>query len=315
MDFLALGPLRAVRSGVNVVPRAAKPRTLLALLGAYSGHIVPIEVIVSELWENDPPRTATTTLHTYVMQLRRLIARASADACGSTGPDDSKQVLRLEQTGYLLDRDGGSLDVEDYDRLAADGFAALTEGDFATARARFVEAEGLWRGEAFADVRTGPRLSAESTRLQESRRLVRERRIEADLQLGRHHEVLGELAGLTADQPANEKLRRHYVIALYRCGYRIRALSECDQLRRRLGDEFGLDLSPSMSALRQAILIDDAALERNISYEEALRAQNAWSRYSHRRTELPTTASYVPPAPRAPESPDLSRNILGDCRR
>ncbi len=256
MNISVLGPLTATRDGRSIVPSAAKPRSLLALLAAYSGRVIPIDVIVSELWENSPPPSATTTIQTYILQLRRMIRACSCE-------DDAKLVLRTEPGGYLLNQGDGVFDATEHERLAAQGYEAIQLGNFAEARIRLQAALDLWRGPAFVDVQTGSRLSAQATLLEESRRTVLERRVEADLQLGRHHELLGELAGLTAEHTTDERLHAHFMIALYRSGRRSHALSIFGDLRSALADELGLDPSPNITRLRQAILLADPGLDRH----------------------------------------------------
>jgi len=138
------------------------------------------------------------------------------------------------------------------------GYRALAAGDLERAREQLAHAEGIWCGRrAFEGVRTGPRLRSYAVSLRESYKIILEHRIEIDLQLGRHHLALAELAGLVVEYPANERLRADYVIALYRSGQRTRALAECDQLRSHLIAEFGLEPSATINSLRQAILLED----------------------------------------------------------
>ncbi len=259
MKISILGPLSATEDSVSVVPTAAKPRSLLALLATFNEHVVPMDVIIEELWEDMPPRSAATTIQTYVLHLRRLIRRALGPA-PSNGP---KEILRTEHGGYLLDRSGGSLDVFQYDRLAASGYEAMRAGDYLVAKARMESALALWRGPAFVDVQAGSRLVAEATLLEESRKTVLERRIEADLHLGLHHELVGELAGLTAQNTTDERLHAHHMVALCRVGRRVHALNVFARLRSALADELGLDPSPGLTRLHQAILCADPALEKD----------------------------------------------------
>lgn len=260
MNVYVLGPLQATWNGASSAPSAAKPRSLLALLASYSGHVVPVDVIVSELWASSPPPSAATTIQTYVLQLRRLVrglCRAGADG----RLPEVKDILRTEPGGYVLDQAGGVFDAAEHERLATAGYEALLDRNFRVARSRLNEALALWRGPAFVDVQLGPRLSAHATLLEESRRTVQERRIEADLCLGRHHEILGELAGLTAEHPTDERLHAHSMVALYRSGRRSYALAVYDRLRVCLADELGLDPSPWLQRLRQAILLADPGLD------------------------------------------------------
>ncbi len=257
MNICVLGPLVAAESGVSVAPTAAKPRCLLALLASYAGRVTPIDVIVAELWEEDPPPSALTTIQTYVLQLRRLITRAVRDSRGGL----AKEILRTELGGYLLDQADGGFDAEEYARHAARGHEAFQVGDFATAKACMQSALDMWRGPAYVDVQTGRRLAAHAVLLEESRKTVLERRIAADLRLGRHHELVGELAGLTAEHATDEQLHAHLMIALYRSGRRSQALTVFGRLRSRLASELGVDPAPTVARLYSSILAAEPALE------------------------------------------------------
>jgi SARP family transcriptional regulator, regulator of embCAB operon len=257
MDICVLGPLVAVQSGVSVTPTAAKPRSLLALLASYAGHVTPIDVIIAELWEDDPPPSVLTTIQTYVLQLRRLIGRAphrSVSGC-------PKDILRTEPGGYLLDRAEGRFDVDEHSRLATRGHEAFQSGDFARAKASMQAALDLWRGPAYVDVQTGPRLAAHATFLEESRRTILDRRIAADLRLGRHHELIGELAGLTSEHPTDEQLHAYFMIALYRVGRRSQALTVFGRLRTKLATELGVDPTLDVERLYHSMLTAKPAIE------------------------------------------------------
>lgn len=120
--------------------------------------------------------------------------------------------------GYLLDTHGGTVDVREYQSRAVAGHRAMTAGEFATAADRFREALALWQGRALVDVQTGPRMTAEVLHLEESRLSVLSRRVDADLRLGRHHEILGELVGLCVEHPLDETFHGQYMVALCRAG-------------------------------------------------------------------------------------------------
>jgi len=258
MDITALGSFSVTENGVDITPRASKPRTLLALLSSNDGLVMPIHDIIDELWEEDPPRSAMNTTQTYVMQLRQLIEHATRRPQGHQPRLDPKQILKREPIGYWLDCADGASDISEYERFKAAGYRALAAGDLERAREQLAHAEGIWCGRrAFEGVRTGPRLRSYAVSLRESYNIILEHRIEIDLQLGRHHLALAELAGLVVEYPANERLRADYVIALYRSGQRTRALAECDQLRSHLIAEFGLEPSATINSLRQAILLED----------------------------------------------------------
>lgn len=258
MEISVLGPLMAMRGGVSLAPTAAKPRCLLALLASHEGRITPIEVIIAELWEGDPPPSALTTIQTYVLQLRRLIENTIDEE--GTG-HRSKDILRTEPGGYVLGRPGWQLDTTEYSQLAALGHEAFQAGDFESAKAYMEAALALWRGPAYLDVEVGPRLSAHATLLEESRRTLVERRIAADLYLGRHHELIGELAGLTTEYATDEQLHAHFMLALYRSGRRSQAMNVFTRLRSMLATELGVDPAPDLDRLYRCMLSADPVLD------------------------------------------------------
>lgn len=256
MEISVLGPLAVTHNGMSLVPTASKPRTLLALLASYEGRVAPLDVIIDELWEDDPPTSSLTTTQTYVLQLRRLIEKAAKAGPGGC----PKEILRTEPSGYALDQSQGTLDTTEFTRLADHGHDAFQARDFQTARTCMEAALGLWRGPAYIDVMTGPRLSAHATLLEESRKTLRERRIAADLQLGLHHELIGELAGLTAEHTTDEQLHAHFMVALYRSGRRDEAISVFTRLRSALATDLGVDPAPDMDQLYRSILSADPDL-------------------------------------------------------
>ncbi|NED88510.1 hypothetical protein G3I76_51600, partial [Streptomyces sp. SID11233] len=160
MNIQLLGPLNAVLSDTSIVPEAAKPRQLLALMTVRAGQVLPVPLLMQELWGDHPPRSAVTTLQTYVLQLRRLIGAA-------LGPDSTlapKEVLLTRHGGYQLQVPQVSVDTYEFERLVAAGRRAEDRADDEAASAAYREALSLWRGPALVDVRTGPVLDVELTR-------------------------------------------------------------------------------------------------------------------------------------------------------
>src|SRR6266536_2065182 len=230
-----LGPLEAIVGGESIVPSATKPRKVLALLIANANHVVPISKLKFEIWDDNPPISASTTLQTYVLQLRKLIGNA-VRGC----PTEAKDILVTRPNGYMFRAGLGQLDVERYEQLAQQGNESLFLGDTETAARQLREALSLWRGSALADVELGQLLQAHVIRLKESRLHTLERRIEAELRLGNHQALLSELAVLVVEEPFNETFR---------------------QLRALLIEEIGLEPSPRMYRLQQAMLTADPALD------------------------------------------------------
>ncbi|MCQ4084271.1 AfsR/SARP family transcriptional regulator [Streptomyces sp. RB6PN25] len=262
MEIKVLGQLTASESGVSIVPSAAKPRQILALLALNANHVITVAGLMEELWGLDLPRSAPTTLQTYILQLRRKLNAALASSPAPAVPSRSaKDVLSTRHNGYLLGVDPRDVDAWEFDRLTTQGYAAFEADDPARASRLLNEALALWRGPALVDLQRGPLLDVEVMRLQESRLAALERRLDADLKLNRHHEVLGELAGLTAQYPLNENLHAKFMLALYRCGRASGALQAFRRLRAGLVEELGLEPSARVQRLHQAILASDPALD------------------------------------------------------
>ncbi|SEB31107.1 DNA-binding transcriptional activator of the SARP family [Streptomyces misionensis] len=256
-DIRLLGPLRARIGQVSVVPTAAKPRQLLALLAARVGQIVTVDTLTAELWGEEPPRSAATTLQTYVLQLRRRINAATPERADGS----AKETLRTEHGGYRLDIPLECVDLHRARDLISHGQQSLAGGDDRTGERLLSEALALWDGPTLVNVPTGPQLRIESMSMEESRLGAVEMRIEAGLRLGRHPQLLGELARLTAEQPFHEALHAHYMVALYRSGRAGKALEVFRRLRTTLIDELGLEPSPRVQRLHQAILASSPDLD------------------------------------------------------
>ncbi|MFH8409726.1 BTAD domain-containing putative transcriptional regulator [Streptomyces sp. NPDC018019] len=257
MEIKVLGPLVAETGGTSIVPSAGKPRQILALLSVNANQVMPVPTLMEEIWGDGMPRSALTTLQTYILQLRRLIGAA----LGPDSPYTARDVLATRHGGYLLDVQPGAVDVHEYDRLVAGGRSAADRGDDAGAAALYREALAVWRGPALVDVRLGPLLEIELVRLEESRLGVLEQRIDADLRLGRHMQLLAELTSLTARHPLHEGLHAQCMVALYRSGRQWQALDVYQNLRRGLADELGLDPSVRLRQLHRAVLAGDPALD------------------------------------------------------
>lgn len=260
MQIELLGILNVRENGVSITPTAPKPRQALALLALHADQVVPVSSLIDELWAGRPPRSARTTLQTYVLQLRDLISLAlekesAADGSAAGRPRSAKDVLVTSPGGYMLVSGGGTGDVREFERLAGMGYRALDAGDFQAASPLLREALALWTGPAFADVQTGALLETEARRLEESRLCALEQRIEADLRLGRHRELLADLTMLTSRYRTHENLHAQFMLALYRSGRRSEALDVYQRLRDTLVRGLGLEPSQRLRRLQQSILV------------------------------------------------------------
>jgi SARP family transcriptional regulator, regulator of embCAB operon len=248
-----LGPLEASLNEVSIAPTAHKPRQTLAMLAISAGQLVPVSMLVEELWPDGPPRSATQLVQTYVLRLRQLID----DAMRVETAGAAKQILITRPGGYTLDVAPEEIDVHRFQKFARAGERAMELGDHKAASSLLASALETWRGPALVDVRIGARLAVEVERLEQSRLGVTESRIDVDLQLGRHHQLLGELAELTALYPLHERLCEQYMTALYLCGCKWKALEIFRRLRQRLIDELGVEPSVQVQRLQRAILNAD----------------------------------------------------------
>ncbi|MEU1146890.1 AfsR/SARP family transcriptional regulator [Streptomyces sp. NPDC005863] len=257
MRVRVLGPLGAEVDGVSFVPSAGKPRQILSLFALYPGRVVPVPMLMEELWGTEPPQSALTTLQTYILQLRRHLGVA----LGVEGRGSVKEVLATRHGGYLMRLPGEGVDVQVFERLAGEGRAAFDAGDDVGAADCFRRALALWRGPALVDVRVGPILEIEVMRLEESRLGAVERRIDADLRLGRHAGLIAELTELTARYPQHEGLHSQAMVALYRSGRQASALEIYRRLRIRMIEGLGVEPSPQVQRLHQAMLAVDPQLD------------------------------------------------------
>ena len=234
-----LGPISVAGPEGELDPGGTKPRLLLSLLVANTGTMVPTERLIDGLWGEDPPATARKTVHVHVSNLRRSL--------GAGFP------LETTRAGYRIVSDQLTIDAVRFESGLGRG-TALIEPSPAEAADVLAAALQLWSGPAYADVADEEAIRPETLRLTELRISAIEHRIEADLRVGRHAALLGELETLTIDNPFRERLRELQMLALYRCGRQADALRTYDRTRRTLAEELGVDPGPALRQLYQRIL-------------------------------------------------------------
>ena len=239
-EVLLLGPVQVVRAGRVVGLGGPRQRAVLALLVLEEGRVAPAGRLVEELWRGSPPPGAAKTLRSYVSRLRALL--------------DADATLVARGGGYVLTVGPGQVDAGRFERLAGAGQAALSHGEVAAAAGHFRQALGLWRGRALADVCDVESLAREAARLEELRLVAMEGRIEADIELGLHAEVTGELESLLGEYPLRERLWRLLVLALYRGERQADALAAYRRARELLATELGLEPGEDLRRLEQAVL-------------------------------------------------------------
>lgn len=249
MRFNVLGPMEVLHEGGHYTPTAPKARNTLALLLSRVNQVVEIPAFIDELWTDRPPRSAVTTAQTYIYQLRKML-------CDAVGSDAAGEILVTKAPGYSLRISDDTIDARIFERLAAEGKRLLAAGRAEEASRRLREALDLWRGPALADVSAGRILEAHVVQLEESRLGVLQMRVEADLALRRHRELVPELRSLVATHPLNEWLHAQLITCLRYSGRRGEALQAYQSLRRVLDDELGLQPSLPLQRLEQYLLTD-----------------------------------------------------------
>ena len=245
MEFRVLGPLEAIGEAGPAELGGPRQRALLALLLLHANEVVPADRLIDELWPNEPPQTGRAALRVRVSQLRKAVG---ADAIVTRPP------------GYVLAVGPDQVDLFRFERLAEEVRRALEASEAERARGLALDALALWRGPPLADVADLDFGRIEAGRLEELRLAVLERRIEADLALGRHDGVVGELETLAARHPLRERLAEQLMLALYRSGRQAEALGVYQRTRRALVDELGIEPSESLRQLEAAILRQEPSL-------------------------------------------------------
>lgn len=258
-----LGPLTLRRGPALITPSAPKLRQVLSLLVLQANSVTRVDQLVEELWEESPPPSALTTVQTYIYQLRKLLKLADkAGPMTGRGRPDEYPVLLSHPGGYILQlRALTDIDAFLFEQLAERGRAELLSGQVSAAADTLRIALGLWRGGVLEGVSTGPLLYAQVARLEERQRTVLGLRIEADLKLGRHQEITGELASLVSAEPTREDFSAKLMLALYRCGRRADALQVYQRIRNTLVEELGLDPAAELQRLHQLMLAADPELD------------------------------------------------------
>ncbi len=242
LEFGILGPLEVTGEAGALPIGGQKQRAVLAVLLLEANRVVSVDRLLDSVWGEDPPRTALTSLQNFISQLRKLL-----------GPD----VLETRAPGYRLNAGVGAIDVDRF-RAAVDNARSLDPQERST---KLREALSLWRGPPLADFTFEPFAQADIARLEELRLTVLEGRVEADLEAGRHAELVGELEALVEEHPLRERLRGQLMLALYRSGRQAEALETYQDARRALVDELGIDPSPALQQLHASILRQEVGLE------------------------------------------------------
>jgi len=244
----ALGPLEVAVDGDPLALGGPQQRLVLAILVSSADAPVPTDRLIDALWhDEDPPNRARKTVQVYVANLRKALGGAQAPIESAAG-------------GYVLRTGAATVDAVDFE-AAVSASGAVSDPDALQAVEGLSAALALWNGPPYADLGDAAVLTPEITRLNELRLVALERRVEASLTLGHHREILSELDTLTTDHPYREQLTALQMLALYRSGRQAEALRAYQRTRLLLAEELGIDPSPQIRALEEAILTQDSSLD------------------------------------------------------
>jgi DNA-binding SARP family transcriptional activator/DNA-binding beta-propeller fold protein YncE len=252
MEFRLLGPLEVADRGRQVPVGAGKRRALLAILLLHANEVVAADRLIDELWGERPPATVAKSLHVHVSQLRKELGQ---------GNGSGETIVHTRGSGYVVEVRPDDVDLLRFERLLADGRRAAEADDPRRASDTLSRAIAIWRGAPLADFTYEPFAQREIARLEELRLLALECRIDADLQLGRHGGLVGELDALVNEHPLRERLRGQLMLALYRCGRQAEALDVYRVGRARLVADLGLEPGPALRELEAKILDQSPALD------------------------------------------------------
>jgi YVTN family beta-propeller protein len=262
MDYRLLGPLEVYDRDRTVELGGDKQRALLALLLLHAGEVVSADRLIDDLWGDRPPPAAPKALQAHVSRLRKALTSPGS------GPRDARgDLARVTQGalltrghGYLLRVEPGELDLDRFRDLIHQGRQELAAGDPKTAAETLRAGLSLWRGPPLADFVYQAFAQAPIAQLEELHLAAVEDRVEADLALGRHDQLVAELTALVHEHPLRERLRSLSMLAFYRCGRQAEALEAYQEYRRGLSEQLGLDPGPELRQFELAILNRDPAL-------------------------------------------------------
>ena len=277
-QFRLLGPLAVTVEGEPLALGGQKRRALLAALLLEANRIVSRDRLIDALWGEEPPDTARNTIQVYVSQLRKLLPEGT---------------LETAPPGYRLAVDPEAIDLFRFIQLTQQARAALTVGNASDAAETLREALALWRGPALADLAWEPLAQGEVVRLEELRLAALEDRIDADLALGRHGQLIGELESLVAEHPLRERLRAQLMLSLYRSGRQADALAVYQRARKALVDELGIEPGEALRKLERAILAQDPSLEPPVTGMSPRRLPTPATPLLGRERELAALADVV----------------------
>jgi DNA-binding SARP family transcriptional activator len=252
-DFRILGPVEVITRESRLAIEGRRTRILLAMLLVWRNQTVSLDALIDGLWPDGPPSSAKSTLHAHISRLRGALAAA--------GPLAGSERVSRKPPGYELRTLDGEVDADRFERMLAMAEAAMQERRFASASATLRDALLLVHGPMLGECREEPFAQAEVARLEAMRVRALERRVDADLALGRHAALIGEIEGLVGAHPLHERFTEQLMLALYRSGRQADALAAYQDAYQLLAEELGLAPGPGLRSMEAAILHQDPAID------------------------------------------------------
>ena len=282
MRFGLLGPLTVVTDeGLSVTIRGRIRRAVLTSLLLEPNQVVSVDRLCGAVWGDAVPSAAMASLHNHVMHVRRQLGSQAGAR------------IRTQSPGYLVEVRDAELDVEVFESLCAKGHQAALAQDWAQASALFREALVLWRGEPCPDLAEAGTVASHIHGLSEIRLAALVARIDADLRLGRHGELVAELRMLINEHPLREMLHELLMLALYQAGRRVEAMDAFLQLRKTLVDELGVEPSARTRDLHRRMLDADPTLEARYATANKPATSTALTALTASTTSATSTASTI----------------------
>ena len=299
LEFRILGPLEVVDEEGPVKLGGPKERATLALLLLAPNRVVSVEQLADALYSGAPPVTAVTQVQRQVSELRKALGSAAA--------------IETRSPGYVVRVSAEQLDLSRFERLVAEANGARVEGDRQAEAELLREALTLWRGPPLADLAYESFAQSSIERLEEIRLAALEQRFDADLSLGRHAELVGELDQLTAEHPVRERLHGQLMLALYRSGRQAEALEVYRRARETLLHEFGIDPSPALHELEHAILNQEPSLAAERAAAPRLELERALLVVPSEDGSVDALLSIAVPLARLPARELIVARLLADA--
>jgi len=247
LEFRIEGPLEVVDEQGAILLGGPRQRATLAILLLSVNRVVSVERLADYLYAGAAPVTAVTQVQRQISELRKALGSAS--------------VIDTRSPGYVIRLSHQQLDLDRFERQTEEAGRALERGEAELAADLLRDARGLWRGAPLADLAYESFAQTAIERLEEIRLAALEQRIEAELALGRHGKLVGELEQLVFEHPLRERFRGQLMLALYRSGRQAEALEVYRKTRAALVDEFGIEPTPALHELERAILGQDPSLD------------------------------------------------------